>query len=123
MIWSDDCTSQNRNRIISNALLRMAIDKNVTITQKYLEKGHTQIEVDSVHSVIERKLQNVEIFLPSQYASINKQARIKSSPYRIIQPDHTFFKDYGMKEYQLYGFIRPGRSAGDDCVVDLRVLK
>ncbi|CAH2108601.1 unnamed protein product [Euphydryas editha] len=28
-----------------------------------------------------------------------------------------------LKEYQIYDSIRPGRSAGDDCVVDLRVLK
>lgn len=123
VIWTDGCTAQNRNSIVSNALHRLAIDKNITITQKYLEKGHTQMEVDSVHSVIERKLKNVEIFLPSQYASLTKQARNKPFPYRVIQPDHTFFKDYGMKEYQFYDSIRPGRSAGDDCAVDLRVLK
>ena len=76
-----------------------------------------------VDSVIERKLKNIEIFLPSQYATLTKQARKKPSPYRVIQPDHTIFKDYGIKEYQVYDSIRPGRSAGDDCVVDLRVLK
>lgn len=70
----------------SNTLLLLAMEKNVTITQKYLEKGHTQMEVDSVHSVIERKLKNVEIFLPSQYASITKEAR--------REPDYTYFKDY-----------------------------
>lgn len=123
IIWTDGCTSQNRNSIVSNALLRLAMDKNVTITQKYLEKGHTQMEVDSVHSVIERRLKNKEIFLPSQYATLTKQARKKPSPYKVIQPDHTFFKDYGIKEYQVYDSIRPGRTAGDDCVVDLRVLK
>ncbi|CAH2095416.1 unnamed protein product [Euphydryas editha] len=99
------------------------MDKNITITQKYLERGHTQMEVDSVHSLIERKLKNIEIFLPSQYATLTKQARKKPSPYRVIQPDHTFFKDYGIKEYQVYDSIRPGRTSGDDCVVDLRVLK
>lgn len=123
VIWTDGCTSQNRNNIVSNVLLRLAINKNITITQKYLEKGHTQMEVDSVHSVIERKLKNCEIFLPSQYATLTKQARKKPSPYRVIQPAHTFFKDYGIKEYQIYDSIRPGRTTGDDCVVDLRVLQ
>lgn len=42
-------------KVVSNALLRLAVKCNVTITQKFLEKGHTQMEVDSVHSVIERK--------------------------------------------------------------------
>lgn len=123
IIWTDGCTAQNRNSVVSNALLRLAVQKNVTITQKYLEKGHTQMEVDSVHSVIERKLKNVEIFLPSQYASLTKEARKNPFPYKVVQPDHTFFKDYSLKEYQVYDSIRPGRSAGDDCVVDLRALK
>ncbi|CAH2986745.1 unnamed protein product [Chilo suppressalis] len=123
VIWTDGCTAQNRNAVVSNALLRLAMDKNVTITQKYLEKGHTQMEVDSVHSLVERKLQNIEIFLPSQYASLTKEARKKPFPYKVIQPDHTFFKDYSAKEYQVYDSIRPGRSSGDNCVVDLRVLK
>lgn len=123
IIWTDGCTAQNRNSIVSNALLRLAMDKKVTITQKYLEKGHTQMEVDSVHSLIERKLKNVEIFLPSQYATITKVARKNPFPYKVEQPDHTFFKDYSVKEYQVYDSIRPGRVSGDDCVVDLRVLK
>jgi hypothetical protein len=70
VIFSDGCTAQNRNSVVSNALLRLAMARNVTITQKYLEKGHTQMEVDSVHSVIERKMKNREIFLPTQYATI-----------------------------------------------------
>ncbi|RVE41537.1 hypothetical protein evm_013814 [Chilo suppressalis] len=101
VIWTDGCTAQNRNAVVSNALLRLAMDKNVTITQKYLEKGHTQME----------------------YASLTKEARKKPFPYKVIQPDHTFFKDYSAKEYQVYDSIRPGRSSGDNCVVDLRVLK
>ncbi|XP_037298683.1 uncharacterized protein LOC115454616 [Manduca sexta] len=119
----DGKKERNRNSIVSNALLRLAMDKKVTITQKYLEKGHTQMEVDSVHSLIERKLKNVEIFLPSQYATITKVARKNPFPYKVEQPDHTFFKDYSVKEYQVYDSIRPGRVSGDDCVVDLRVLK
>lgn len=70
VIWTDGCTAQNRNSVLANTLLALAKEKNVTITHKYLEKGHTQMEVDSVHSVIQRKLKNTEIFLPSQYATI-----------------------------------------------------
>lgn len=65
VIWSDGCTAQKRNSVLANTLLMLAKEKNVTITQKYLEKGHTQMEVDAVHSVVERKLKNTEIFLPS----------------------------------------------------------
>lgn len=123
VIFTDGCTAQNRNNVVSNALLRLAITKNIVITQKYLEKGHTQMEVDSVHSVIERKLKNREIFLPSQYATITKEARSKPCPYEVISPDYTFFKDFSVKDYQIYESIRPGRGAGDHCVVDIRALR
>ncbi|KAL4716227.1 hypothetical protein ACJJTC_004721 [Scirpophaga incertulas] len=123
VIYTDGCTAQNRNNVVSNALLRLAMIKNITITQKYLEKGHTQMEVDSVHSVIERKLKNREIYLPSQYANITKEARSASSPYEVILPDFTFFKDFGLKDFQVYDSIRPGRGKRDNCVVDLRVLR
>ncbi|CAH2088773.1 unnamed protein product [Euphydryas editha] len=97
--------------------------RNVVITQKYLEKGHTQMEVDSVHSVIERKLKNREIFLPSQYATITKEARKAPSPYEVITPDYTFFKNYGIKDYLIYESIRLGRGAGDHCVTDIKALR
>ena len=94
VIFTDGCTAQNRNNVVSNALLRLAMAKNIVITQKYLEKGHSQMEVDSVHSVIERKLKNREIFLPSQYATITKEARIQPCPYKVITPDYTFFSRF-----------------------------
>ncbi|XP_045484411.1 uncharacterized protein LOC123689220 [Pieris rapae] len=123
IIYTDGCTAQNRNNVVSNALLRLAVKYNVTITQKFLEKGHTQMEVDSVHSVIERKLKNREIHLPSQYAMISKEARIKPFPYDVVMPDYTFFKDYSRKDYLVYESIRPGRVAGDKCVTNIRVLR
>lgn len=123
VIFTDGCTAQNRNNVVSNALLRLAMSKNIVITQKYLEKGHTQMEVDSVHSVIERKLKNREIYLPSQYATITKEARKTPCPYDVITPDYTFFKDFSFKDYQVYESIRPGRGAGDHCVVDIRAMR
>nr|XP_026498301.1 uncharacterized protein LOC113402304 [Vanessa tameamea] len=123
VIFSDGCTSQNRNVVVSNALLRLAMEKNIVITQKFLEKGHTQMEVESVHSIIERKLKNREIYLPSQYSSITKEARLNPSPYEVATVEHTFFKDYSIKNNFIYDTIRPGRGTGVNCVVDLRALK
>lgn len=75
IIYSDGCTYQNRNITLSNTLLKAAHDRNITIFQKYLEKGHTQMEVDSVHSVIERKLKNKPIYVPANYIDIFEGAR------------------------------------------------
>ena len=54
VLFSDGCGYQNGNNILSNALSRLSCQCNITIEQKYLEKGHTQMECDSTHSLIER---------------------------------------------------------------------
>lgn len=64
----------------------------VSIEQKFLEPGHTQMECDSVHSAIERKLKNREIHLPSDYIRVTKEARIHPFPYETVDVDHSFVK-------------------------------
>jgi len=68
IVYSDGCGYRNRNSILSNAFLHLSVDKKVTIIQKYLEKGHTQMECDSAHSTIERSYKNIDVYLPSQYS-------------------------------------------------------
>lgn len=46
-LFSDGCGYQNRNIVVSNALLKFSIDHKVTITQNFQEKGQTQMEVDT----------------------------------------------------------------------------
>ncbi|KAJ8890165.1 hypothetical protein PR048_009672 [Dryococelus australis] len=57
VIWNDGCCYQNK--------------------RKYFLVGHTQIEVDSVHALIERKLYNREMYLPSDYVSVTKEAKMQ----------------------------------------------
>lgn len=116
VIISDGCTYQNRNAVLGNALLKFAIENKVTITQHYLEKGHTQMEVDSVHSTIEVKLKNKEIYLPSDYARICRGIRPKQ-PYHVNYLDHTFFKDFSTIHY--VSSVRPGKASGDPVVTDV----
>jgi hypothetical protein len=46
IIWSDGCGYQNRNSTVANAYAHLAMMKSVTITQKYLVSGHSQMECD-----------------------------------------------------------------------------
>ncbi|XP_071147129.1 uncharacterized protein [Mytilus edulis] len=119
IIYSDGCTYQNRNVTLSNALLKVAYDKKITIFQKYLERGHTQMEVDSVHSVIERKLKNKPIYVPQNYVDIFKVSRLER-PYDVKYLSHQFFKKYSDLNY--YNSIRPGSKVGDNVVTDIRAL-
>ena len=56
VIRSDGCGYQNRNVKVSCAYRLMAVKHKITVVQKFLIAGHTQMECDSMHSVIERKL-------------------------------------------------------------------
>lgn len=121
IIISDGCCYQNRNALLSSALLLMARTKNITITQKYLEKGHTQMECDSMHAAIERKLKKKEIYSPSGYVEVCKSARIHPFPYKVTELDHTFFKNFDI--LKTLSSIRPGKKAGDPVVNDIRCLR
>ncbi|CAG9793084.1 unnamed protein product [Diatraea saccharalis] len=120
IIYSDGCTYQNRNSILSNALLFVAAKTGLVIFQKYLEKGHTQMECDAMHSTIERQTKNREIYSPAGYVEACKTARINPRPYTVIQLDHTAFRKYSTQPY--FSSIRPGKTAGDPQVTDIRCL-
>ncbi|VDI01121.1 Hypothetical predicted protein [Mytilus galloprovincialis] len=120
VIYSDGCTYQNRNLTVSNTLLRQAFEKKITIIQKYLEKGHTQMECDSIHSTIERKLRNKPIYCPQNYIDLIKDAR-PHQPYDVKYLSHEFFGKYSELKY--YSSIRPGNRVGDPVVTNIRVLK
>ena len=121
VIFSDGCCYQNRNAILANALSYAAIKLGIVIEQKILTKGHTQMEVDSVHSVIERALTRVSISVPMDYVKIIETARKTPKPYEVVYLDHTFFRDFS----QVRGFksIRPGRKPGDATVTNIRALQ
>lgn len=121
IIYSDGCTYQNRNMTISNMFLLCSMTKKITIIQKFLEKGHTQMECDSMHSVIERKLRNTEIYTPAGYVSICKSARYKPRPYYVKYLHFDFFKKYSSLSF--YNSIRPGFKKGDPQVTSIRCLK
>lgn len=122
ILYSDGCTYQNRNSVMSNALLNLAQELNIIIEQKYLVKGHTQMECDSVHATIERKLRNKKIFLPSDYARITEEARsTEPEKYEVRMVKYDFFTNFN--DNLVYSSIRPGKKAGDPNVVDIRALK
>lgn len=120
VIYSDGCNYQNRNIVLSNALLKTAVDNGVTILQKYLERGHTQMEVDSIHSLVERKLKRQPIYVPQNYVDVIASCR-PSRPVNVKYVRYSFFKDF--KQLNTYSSIRPGSKAGEPTVTNLRVLR
>lgn len=121
ILWSDGCGYQNRNSVLSNALLKFSTEMKKVVTQKFPEKGHTQMECDSVHSVIERRLRNQEIHVPADYVALMKTARSKPHPYEVRYVDHTFFQDF--TKLRLCKSICPGIKPGDPTVHDVRAIR
>lgn len=77
-LWSDSCVPQNRNSIMSTALLSF-MEKHpniISIEQKYCTPGHSSIqEVDNVHSHIENNLKKAEIYSPLSLMQALKSVR------------------------------------------------
>lgn len=120
VIWSDNCVYQNKNSTLSNALLTYSIEKKVTIYQKFLEKGHTQMEVDSVHACIEKALKNKFVYVPDDFCRSSFEAR-KKIPYEIKRVSFDFVKDFDTNK--IYTSIRPGKCSSDPTVNDIKVIK
>lgn len=93
-VISDGCTYQNRNRVLTTALRLFCVKYEKILVQKILERGHTQMEVDSVHATVERQLKHVEVYLPLDYVHLIRSARRKPCPYEVKYLDFKFFKDF-----------------------------
>nr|CAH7748643.1 unnamed protein product [Callosobruchus chinensis] len=121
ILYSDGCTAQNRNAILSSSLSKLSQEIQITIEQKYLEKGHTQMECDSMHSTIERRLKKKIINVPADYVEVCELARLHPRPYVVEYLDYSFFKNF--EPMQIINSIRPGRSSNDPAVTDIRGLR
>ncbi|KAK7486390.1 hypothetical protein BaRGS_00022314 [Batillaria attramentaria] len=79
------------------------------------------MEADSVHSAIERKLLNRQIYWPAEYTEVITSARTKPEPYHVKNLTFEFFLDFSKLSF--CKTIRPGRRPGDPQVTDIRALK
>nr|CAI5845321.1 unnamed protein product [Callosobruchus analis] len=73
--YSDNCAGQNRNRFIFSMYNFLAQKYNIVIRHTFLEKGHTQTEGDSMHSVVERAARHVPISIPDQWYTLVRTAK------------------------------------------------
>ncbi|KAK9747461.1 hypothetical protein QE152_g5210 [Popillia japonica] len=90
-IFSDTCAGPNRSQYIFALLLFLVQSTHIDIIeQKFLESGHSYMEVDSMHSAIEREKKYVSVNSVSDWANIMQRARSKrnrksANPYHVSQ--------------------------------------
>lgn len=95
-IWSDNCPSQNRNinAILAYIAFLKLIPTLKVINHKYLLRGHTHLEVDSDHSLIERatkKMPKFQIMTPWDWQQL---VRLASTRFSVVNMEATDFKDF-----------------------------
>lgn len=83
ILFCDCCGGQNRNRFIASLLVY--VNRNFhfdSIEIKFLESGHTQMEVDSMHSAIEGAKRNIPVYSPEEWPTIIATA-CRNNPYDV----------------------------------------
>jgi len=94
IITSDSIVSQNRNQYIT-ALLFIAVQclpGIETIEQKFIEPGHTEMEVDSMHSTIDCQRKYLKVSSPYEWPLVLQMAR-REKPYHVHEVDCSEFYD------------------------------
>ena len=96
--YSDNCSGQQKNQFMLAAYI-FALRKYGlnSITHKFLIKGHTQNEGDSVHSLIERKMKQAvksgPIYTPEGLISLIKTAKRTGEPFSVNELSYEDFFD------------------------------
>lgn len=82
--YSDNCSGQNRNKFLFSLYNYLAQKHQITIRHTFLERGHTQMEGDSMHSVIEKAAKHVPIYIPQQWYTLVRTAK-RRQPYTVVE--------------------------------------
>jgi len=92
--YSDNCGGQNRNRFIFAMWEYAAFTLKIKITHRFLEKGHTQNEGDSMHACIENAQKGKNIYVPAQWVTLISCAKVTGKPYTVIELSNEDFLDF-----------------------------
>ena len=98
IFYSDNCCGQQKNKYLLSAYAYAVFKMGVkSITHKFLIRGHSQNEGDSVHSVIEKQIKrhvrSGPIYTPQQYSTLIRTAKKTGQPYKVQEMTHEKFYD------------------------------
>lgn len=73
--YCDNCSGQNKNRMIFAMLMHAAVKFQVKIVLRFLLTGHTQNEGDTAHGAIETASPPLELFEPEDWWTLISTCR------------------------------------------------
>lgn len=95
-LWSDNCGGQNRNRIVFLMYVYCSQKYSIDICHRFLEKGHTQQEGDSVHALIEKSSKRKFIFCPEEWYTLVRWCKTSGDAYEVIEITQDQILDFKM---------------------------
>lgn len=129
IFYSDNCPSQQKNKFMLSLYLYAVIylENIKSITHKFLIKGHTQNEGDSVHSTIEgelrKQLKTAALYTPDAFISAIRTAKKRGPPYRAIEMNFDDFYDIKDLSGQLKFNLSRDINSTIVKVSDIKILK
>jgi len=85
ILYSDSCTGQNGNQFITTVLFHAVQVLHIDIIeQKFLVPGHTQMECNNLHSVIEHVQRYQKIYVPNDWLNV-MTSTMRKHPYQTEQ--------------------------------------
>ncbi|XP_060806519.1 uncharacterized protein LOC132903184 [Amyelois transitella] len=93
-LWSDNCGGQNRNRAVFFMYAFCSSKFKIDICHRFLEKGHTQQEGDSVHAMIEKSSKRKSIYSPEEWYTLVRWCKTSGDPYEVINITQNMFLDF-----------------------------
>lgn len=86
-VFSDTCGGQNRNQNIVGLFVYLVQNTSVDVIEhKFLESGHSYMEVDSMHSAIEKEKKYQPVYVVNDWLSIFKRARSRRNRNKTYGP-------------------------------------
>lgn len=128
VFYSDNCTGQNKNKYITSMYMFAVQNLNIkSITHKFLIRGHTQNEADSVHSLIEKEVKKNltagPIFTADQYVALIKNAKKSRPPIQVHEMTYESFVDLKVLQ-DSWGYNYSTDTQGKNVVWnDIKVIK
>lgn len=91
--WSDTCAAPNHFLCMLIYLVNTSPHLKV-INVKYLESGHTYLQCDSMHAIIERKKKPRKIYSIGEMRMVVETARLDPKPYSCKIQNYTEVLDF-----------------------------
>nr|CAH7761196.1 unnamed protein product [Callosobruchus chinensis] len=98
-LYSDTCGGQNRNQNVAALCLFLVQTTRLTVIEhKFLESGHSYMEVDSMHSAIEHQQKFVPVYTVQDWINVFHLARSQrkkknAPPYNVRELKFSDFFD------------------------------